>query len=183
MALADELERVVAAAAQFAGPGETVAGVLAAEPANGGRAYLCAFGRGDERSWLVLDAEGEPVRDRARVREAASIAALCELAEDPAGGGDLEQLRSQLATLRLTEGPPGIEEAEEAALSLEAAIGAAPRVASPAYLDDVGAATRRLEQALSDSGGAAFAAAMQAGLPAVEELAAEVELRYKLPLT
>jgi hypothetical protein len=183
VALADELERVGAAAAALAAEGETVAGVLASEPAGRERLYLCAFVRGEERSWLVLDAVGVPVRDRGGVREAASIAALCELAEDTAGGGHLEELRSQLATLRLTEGPAGIEEAEEAALALEQAVGAPPRVASPGYLDGVGAATRRLEQALGNNGGSPFAAAMQAGMQAVDELAAEVERAYKLPLS
>ena len=47
-------------------------------------------------------------------------------------------LRSQLAQVRMVEQPPGIEEAEEAALALERVIGAPPRVASPAYLDAVG---------------------------------------------
>ena len=49
-----------------------------------------------------------------------------------AGGGDLEELRAQLAQVRMIEQPPGIEEAEEAALALERVIGAPPRVASPA---------------------------------------------------
>ena len=56
---------------------------------------------------------------------------MCELAGDLAGGGDLEQLRSQLAQVRMVEQPPGIEEAEEAALALERMIGAPPRVATP----------------------------------------------------
>ena len=69
---------------------------------------------------------------------AVSIAALCELAEEAAGGGKLEELRAQLLSLRLTEHPEGIEEAEEAALELERTIGAPPRLATPAYLDAVG---------------------------------------------
>ena len=42
----------------------------------------------------------------------------------------------------MRETPEGIEEAEEAALALEQTLGAPPRLASPAYLDALGAATR-----------------------------------------
>ena len=46
----------------------------------------------------------------------------------------------------------------------------------------IGAASRRLEQALGDDAGSPFAAAMQSAMPAVDELAAEVERTYKGPL-
>jgi hypothetical protein len=180
--LAEELEGVAGAAAAFVREGEELVGVLAAEPASGERLYVCAFAHGEERSWLVVDAEAVPVEVRARVREAVSIAAMCELAEETAGGGSLEELRAQLLTLRLTENPEGIEEAEEAALELEAALAPPPRVASPVYLDRVGAATLKLEQALGDGHASPFAEAMKAGMGAVEELAAEVERGYKLDL-
>ena len=182
MALAEELEGVAAAAARFAEDGEELVGVLAAEPASGERLYVCAFELGEERSWLVVDAETAPVEDRARVREAVSIAAVCELAEENAGGGHLDELRSQLLTLRLTENPEGIDEAEEAALELEATLVPPPRVASPAYLDLLGAATMKLERALGDAQASPFAASMQAGMAAVEELTAEVERSYKREL-
>src|SRR3712207_7331385 len=45
------------------------------------------------------------------------------LAVESAGGGDLTELRTQLVSLRLREAPPGIAEAEEAALTLERTIG------------------------------------------------------------
>ena len=182
MPLAEELEAVAGAAAAFAQEGEELVGVLAAEPASGERLYVCAFARGEERSWLVLDADSVPVGDRARVREAVSIAAICELAEETAGGGHLEELRAELLSLRLTENPEGIEEAEEAALELESALAPPPRVASPFYLDRVGAATVKLERALGDAHASPFAEAMKAGMGAVEELAAEVERAYKLDL-
>jgi hypothetical protein len=182
--LADELGRVASLAATHAVPGEQVAGVVAAEPALGRRVYLCAFGGAgpDVRSWLAVDAAGEPVLDRRLVREIVSIAALCELAAEAAGGGDLEALRAQLLELRLRERPEGIEEAEEAALELERTIGAEPRVATPGYLDAVGVATRRLESALGENGGSPFAAAMQAGMASVDALAREVERGYKREL-
>jgi hypothetical protein len=116
------------------------------------------------------------------VRRTVSIVAMCELAEESAGGGELGELRERLVALRLTESPPGIEEAEDAALALEQAIGAPPRLAEPAYLDRVGAATRRLEEALGPSSGSPFAEAMKSGLGTVEELAHDVESNYKLPL-
>src|SRR5205085_10266425 len=119
-----------------------------AEPASGLRLYLCAF-RGEPRGWVVLDEEGRAVRDRALVGEAVSIAAMCELAEENAAGGDVASLRARLRELRETEQPEGIEEAEQAAEALEQVIGAPPRVASAEYLGAVGAATLRLERVLA----------------------------------
>jgi hypothetical protein len=130
----------------------------------------------------VLDDTEAPVTDREAVRRTASIAAMCELAEESAGGGELDELRERLVTIRLTENPEGIEEAEEAALALQHVIAAPPRLAEPGYLDRVGAATRRLEQALGDSGVSPFAEAMKAGMSSVEEFSADVESHYKRPL-
>ena len=183
MTLAEELERSAAAAAVFAGAGEQLLGVVPVEPSGGLRLYLCAFG-GEERepSWLVLDEGGAAVRDRRLVRDAASIAALCELAEETAGGGDLDDLRGQLVALRLTEDPPGIDEAEEAVVALQAAIGTSPRVATPAHLDRVGAATRRLELAFGDAAASPFAEAMRSAGSSAQAFVGDVEARYKLPL-
>jgi hypothetical protein len=177
MALAEDLDRIAAAAAEH---GE-VTGVLAAEPSRGVRRYLVALGHEDERRWLVLDDAGLPVDRRDDVRDAASIVAICELAGDLAGGGDLESLRQQLAQVRMVEQPPGIEEAEEAALALERAIGAPPRVASPSYLDEVGVATLALERALGETS-SPFSAAIRSATGAVEEFAQDVERGYLLPL-
>jgi hypothetical protein len=182
VALRDDLDRAAAAAARFSGAGEELAGVVPAEAEAGERTYLCAYAAGEERSWLVLDAEGEPVHDREVVRRTVSIVAMAELAEESAGGGDLGELREQLVALRITENPPGIEEAQEAALGLERAVGAPPRLAEPAYLDRVGEAARRLEDALGPSTGSPFAEAMKRGMATVEELLHDVESGYKLPL-
>jgi hypothetical protein len=175
MALADDLERIAAAAAEHG----VVAGVLAAEPGRGRLFYLVAFDGGE---WLLLDADGAPVVRRDDVRDAASIVAMCELAGDLAGGGDLEALRSQLAQVRMVEQPPGIEAAEEAALALERVIGAPPRVATPAYLDEVGSATLALERALGETS-SPFSAAVRSSTGAVEEFVADVERGYKLDLS
>jgi hypothetical protein len=180
--LEDDLARTAESAKEFASLDEQVEAVLAAEPADGVRVYLCAFGGEQGRSWLALDEDGGAVTSRAQVRAAVSIAALCEIAGDTAGGGELEELRQRLVALRFTENPPGIDEAEEAALALEAVIGAPPRVATPAFLDEVGVATRKLETALGD-GSSPFSRAMASALESVEALTLEVESTYKQELT
>jgi hypothetical protein len=116
------------------------------------------------------------------MRRTASIIALCELAEERAGGGELQDLREQLVALWLTENPEGIEEAEEAALELERTIGSPPRLAEPSYLDRVGAAARRLELALGPSAGSPFAEAMKQGTAAVDELVRDVATHYRSTL-
>ena len=182
MALSDDLDRAAEAAAGLAADPETVLGIVAAEAAPGERRYVVAYEGGEERTWLVLDAAGAPVTEREDVRRAASIAAMCELAEESAGGGELDELRDRLVQLRLTEGPPGIEDAEEAALQLQHAIGSPPRIAEPAFLDRVGEATRRLELALGEAGASPFAEAMKAGMASVDEFVQDVQSRYKRPL-
>jgi hypothetical protein len=130
-----------------------------------------------------LGDDGQPLIDAQLVREAASLAALCEVAEESAGGGHLPELRARLSELRATDNPVGIEEADAAAESLAGTFQPEPRVASSAYLDAIGSASRRLEQALGESGVSPFATAMQAAVGAVEELTADVERNHKVPLT
>jgi hypothetical protein len=183
VALSDDLERIAVAAATFAAPGERVTGVLAAEPLGAGRIYLCAYeSAAGEHTWLGLDELGKPVESRRLVHDAASLAALCEVADETAGGGDLTELRATLADLREREAPEGIAEAEQAALELEQTLQPEPRLATTAYLDALGVASRRLERALGEDSGSPFAAALQQSMPAVEALAAEVEQAYKGPL-
>lgn len=177
MALHEDLARIAVAAAAH---GE-VTGVLAAEPSRGRRLYLVALGADEGRRWIVLDQDAQPIDRRDEVRDTASIVALCELAGDLAGGGDLESLRSQLAQVRMIEQPPGIEGAEEAALALERAIGAPPRVATPAYLDEIGVATRALEQALGELS-SPFSTAIRSATGTVEEFVQDVERGYLVEL-
>jgi len=133
VALDADLRRTAEAAVAYAGDGEELVGIVPAEPASGLRLYVCAFGREEEATWLVLDATGVPVEERALVRDAVSIAALCEVAEEAAG----------------------IEPE-------------APRVASPAYLDELGA-----------SSGPELASAVKDATASVEELLRDVERSYK----
>jgi hypothetical protein len=133
MDLGAELDGV---AASYAGPGETLSAVVATELSPGLRTYLCAFDGTDGRTWLALDASGMPVTSRDRVREAISIAAACEVAEEATGAGE------------------------------------APRVASPSYLDRLGAGN-----------GAALAADIGEAVGVADEIANEIESQYKLPLT
>jgi hypothetical protein len=138
--LSDDVRHAAGAAERFAAVGERVEAVLPAEPAAGERIYLVAFSAdGTGRSWLALDAGGGPVAGRDRVRDAVSITAICEVAE---------------------EAVP------------ESLVQPAPRLASPQYLDSLGAPAN-----------AQLGAAVQGALPAVEELAKEVEANYKLELT
>jgi len=129
VALSDDLDGIAASGEGLAAAGERLEAILIAEAAPGDRAYLCAFLGPSGRSWVALGEDGAPVTSRNRVREAVSIAAMCEVA--------VEQL---------------------------------------------GAAARRLEQALG-ARTSPFAAAMRQALRPVEELAKEVESQYKLPLT
>jgi hypothetical protein len=177
VALAHELEQVASRSGADA--------VLAAEPRPGERIYLCAFEEGDTgRTWLAFDACGDQVADRRLLRDAVSIVALCELAEETAAGGDLDDLRARLAALRVTERPPGIEEAEEAALELQRALGAPPTVATPVRLDEIGAATRRLELALGSAvHGSPFADAMKSAGAVVDALYADIAGAYRIPLS
>ncbi len=149
MALSDDLRRIADAAIGYAVPGEELSAVIPTEPLRDRRVYLCAFTNGDSKSWVALDGDGSPVVDRRVLRDAVSIATICELAEEAAGDSDLPELR----------------------------------IASPAYLDDVAAATRQPEQAIGEHSRSPFAEAMkQAGLT-IDGLSADIESHYKLELT
>jgi len=137
VALEKDLRRIAERAAVYAEEGEDVAGILPAEPASGFRLYVCAYGSENATGWLVLDATGVPVADRELVRDAVSIAALCEVAEEAAG-----------------------VEPDSA------------RVASPALLDELGAAA-----------GPDVAEALKGAADTVEELVRDVERGYKRPLS
>jgi len=95
VALADDLSRAADAAAELASPDERVAAVFAAEPADGLRVYVCTYEGDGGRSWLALDGNGGALTSRSLVREAVSLVALCEIAEEVAG---IEVEHPRLAT-------------------------------------------------------------------------------------
>jgi hypothetical protein len=180
-ALAVDLERAAAAARDHVGA--TLTGILPTEPASGLRIYVCAFENGDgARSWIALDRDGQTVRSRRDVRDAVSIAALCEVAEEAAFPGDLDELRAQLVALRIAEMPDGIEEAEDAARALQHVLGAPPQLASPERLDAIGHAARRLERALDPTAPSPFTDTMRAAADVADALWRDVESAYLGPL-
>jgi len=181
--LQKELDRIAAQVSTQVGADDDVSAVLATEPEPGRRIYLCALDGGDGyRSWLAVDGEGGPVVQRAQVRAAISIAALCEVAADAAGGGDVDELVERLQELRAREDPPGIEQALVAARELRDVLGEPPQLASPSRLDAIGEAARRLERELDPAGSSPFGSALQASQAAVAELQREVEAGYRVPL-
>ncbi len=183
--LSEEIQRIADLASAAGGAnGDVVSGVIATETIPGRRVYLCAFDSADGyRSWLAVRDDGAVVETRSELREAVSIAALCEVAADAAGGGDLDALIERLEELRRTEAPEGIEAAEEAARALRGVLGDVPQVASPGRLDEIGAATRRLERELDPTGSSPFSAAVKSSQAAVSELQREIEAGHRLPLT
>jgi hypothetical protein len=98
VSLSDQLDQVAAAAIAYADEGEELAAVIPAEPAEDLRVFLCAFTDGEERSWVALRPDGRAVLDRSLLRDAVSIAALCELAEDYADGLDVVVEPPRVAT-------------------------------------------------------------------------------------
>ena len=180
MALADDLERI-AGAAGVLGP---VSGVIATEPTAGSRVYVCAFAsEAEPQTWLALDEAAQPVGDRRLVRDAVTIGALCEVAEEAAFPGDLDELRAQLVALRIAEAPEGIAEAEAAARELQHVLGAPPHVASPRRLDEIGIAARRLETALDPTASSPFTTTMRSAAAVADALWADVESSYRGSLT
>ncbi|MDW8339842.1 MAG: hypothetical protein RMM28_11960, partial [Thermoleophilia bacterium] len=97
MGIAEDIVRAASLARSYAGPADEVSAVIATEPEPGRRVYVCAFDDADgHRSWLAVRADGSAVASRVELREAVSVAALCEIAADAAGGGALDALVARL---------------------------------------------------------------------------------------
>ena len=65
---------------------------MAAEPPPGARVYVVAFAAGDELGYVALDSDGAPVADRRLVKDAVSLAALAERAEEVSGATAADEL-------------------------------------------------------------------------------------------
>jgi hypothetical protein len=152
--LAEELEAAHAAASELTGPGERVAAVMASEPGAGVRVYLVAYESAEGISYVALDAALRPLSDPRVVREAVTVLALAERAEEASAAtvadelvDALEQARAELDAAGLDEASTSAREAGDAAAAVgEAASG--PRVASPVYLDEMAAAAAALDTPL-----------------------------------
>lgn len=218
MTLAEELELAAEVAAEHAEPTERVAAVMAAEPGSGSRVYVVALEREENHAYLALDGNLVPTDDRRLVRDAVTMIGLAELAEEVSGAVAADELDGLFADAERRLADAGDEDAAESAAAVRSALAElsvaaeGPRVATPGYLDRVGAAAMTLGAVLeayrdhaarvSDTGAgpeveaawAALAAASRAGDPAgfaqamtaaggaVESLADDVLGRLRRPL-
>ena len=163
MTLEEELETAVAAAGRHARPGEQAVAVMAAEPA-GARLYVVALAAGEELGYVAIDRAGAAVADRRLVKDAVSLAALAERAEEVSGATAADELVAQFRETAGTLRGAGEGEAAAAAEAVADAgerLGAAaagPRAATPVYLD-------RLAALAAD-----VAAAIEAFVPVAERL-------------
>lgn len=154
MTLADELERAAEAAARHAEPQERVAAVMAAEPGRGARVYVVALERDASHAYIALGSDLEPTGDRRLVRDAVTMIGLAELAEEVSGAVASDELGQVFAEAERRLAEAGHAEAAEAAATVRQAVArlaeaaAGPRVATPGYLDRVGAAALGLGAAL-----------------------------------
>src|SRR5205823_697568 len=97
MSLEQELEHTLAAAGRHARRGERPVAVMAAEPTAGARVYVVAFAGGDELAYLLVDEAGAPVTDPTLVRDAVSLTALAERAEEVSGAAVADELEQRFA--------------------------------------------------------------------------------------
>ena len=153
MTLEEELETAVTAAGRHARPGEQPVAVMAAEPA-GRRVFVVALAAGDELGYVAVDGAGAAVADRRLVKDAVSLAALAERAEEVSGAtaaDDLvERFREAVRSLRGAgegEAAAAAEAVADAGARLAAAA-AGPRAATPVYLDRIAALAGDLAAAI-----------------------------------
>ena len=153
------------ARAAHAGRGDAVSGVLATEPPAGTpRLRLLDRRRGRAREpGSPSTRTAAPVTSRVELRAAVSIAALCEVAADAAGGGDLDGLhRDASSSCASGRRRRGSRTRRRPRARLRDVVGEPPQLATRQRLDEIGVATRRLEQELEPGGASPFAAAMKA---------------------
>jgi hypothetical protein len=113
---------------------------MATEPA-GARVYVVAFAAGEDLGYVALDGSGAPVSDRRLVKDAVSLAALAERAEEVSGAtaaDDLVARFGEAAAVLRRVGDRDAAAAAEAVVAAAAALGdaaAGPRPATPQFLD------------------------------------------------
>jgi hypothetical protein len=153
MTLEEELETAVAAAGRHARPGEEPVAVMAAEPA-GARVFVVALAAGEELGYLAVDGAGAPVADRRLVKDAVSLAALAERAEEVSGATAADELVAQFRASSGALRRAGEREAADAAEAVAGAgerlgeAAAGPRAATPVYLDRIAALAGELAGAI-----------------------------------
>lgn len=129
--------------------------MLPAEPGSGTLVFVVAFDRAGELSYLALDERHRPVDDRRLIRDAVNMLALAERAEEVAGAAAAEELAAALDASASELAAAGHVAVADAARDAAAKAGAldrvasGPRVATPAYLDTLGAAALELAAALA----------------------------------
>jgi hypothetical protein len=174
-----QLEAARDAASELAGEGEEVVAVLAAEPGSDALVFVCAYEGGGELSYLGLDPTHRPVTDLRLVREAVTVVALAERAEEVSTATVGDELRAGFAraaqALRASGREPEAAAADAVIARLDALadVVAGPRIASPGYLDRVAASAGDLGAAVDGYAVAAQKLADQVGTGEVDQLLAE----------
>ena len=158
MSLERELEAAAGAARAHAAAGGPVLAVMAAQPGRSERVYLVALGHGDDHAYVALDAALAPIADRRLVRDAVVMLGLAERAEEASIALHADQLEEEFAAAQdaleqagRTQQAAAAADVREALTALSAAA-QGPRVATPEYLDRLGAASGRLAVALNGYG-------------------------------
>lgn len=170
-----ELERAAVAAAAHA-PGREPTAVMAVDPRDG-RRYLVVFGSQPPFAYLLVNAAGRPETSRRLVRDAVTLIALAERADEVAGavaGEDVAAAFSAAAArLREHGDEPAAAAAGEVAAAYRALVEEAsgPREATPAYLDRIGARAAAAAAALDAYAEQARRLGADAGGGAAEPLA------------
>ena len=178
VALADEFERTPHSRPRSRKPETRCPACSRPSPSRGGASTLLDRRRGRNPRLARRSRGRHGVSSRAAVRAAVSIAALCEVAVDTAGGGDLDGLIAASPTCARAR-LQGIEDAEEAARALRCHRRAtAARVAGTARRDRP---ATRARAGARPRGPSPFSAALRAGQGCVSEFQREIEAGYRRP--
>ncbi len=149
---ADELELAAQAASAHAA-GREPSAVMAVDPRDG-RRYLVVFGHEPPFAYLLVNAAGRPESSRRLVRDAVTLIALAERADEVAGAVAGEEVATAFAhaaeRLRDHGDEPAAVAADGVAAAYRALVAEAsgPREATPAYLDRIGARATSAAEAL-----------------------------------